>query len=131
MQRHIILLPMRGSPRILPAASASSLVAQIEDLVGGHFVATPAVEWLGDRHHLAVLARAMVGTETNANTLAGRVLGVPMHGPCVLARRPDDDRSFFREGRPDDRRAVPFETQQARAVLAALGSEIEGMHHAS
>lgn len=130
MQRHVILLPMRGSPRLLPAASANSLVAQIEDLVGGHFVAIPAVEWLGDRHHLAVLAHPRAGTDASANALAGRVLGVLTHGPVVLARRPDDDRSFFREERPGDRRAVPFETPQARAVLAALGSEIEGMHHA-
>lgn len=129
-QRHLILLPMRGAPRLLPAASSPSLRVQVEDLCGGHVVSTPAPEWRGDRHRLVLIAHPRVGTEASSNALAGRVLGVPMHGPCVLARRPADDGQLYREPRPGDRFALPLETAEAREILADLGREIEEMHHA-
>lgn len=119
---------MQGAPRLLPAASRASLEDQLEDLCGGRTTAIPAPEWLGDRHHLVVAAHPRVGTSASANALAGRVLGVPMHGPCVLARRPLDDSDLYRAERAGSRRFVPLDTAAARAVLADLGREIERMH---
>lgn len=121
---------MQGPPRILPAASSLSLRDQIEDLVGGHAVAIPVPEWLGDRHGAVVVAHPQIAFPSRANALAGRVLGAPAHGPCVLARRVADESAGYRAERPGERFALPFDDAQARAVLADLGREIEEMHDA-
>ena len=126
--RHIILIPMGGAPRLLPAASNTSLLDQLEDLVGGHVSAIPAPEWLGDRHHAVVACHPQVGIASRANALAGRVLGVPMHGPCVLLRRPIDDSDLYRQERESSRRFTAFDSNSAREALASLGREIEQMH---
>lgn len=126
--RNLVLVPMQGAPRIMPAASRVSIEDQLEDLCGGRTTAIPAPEWLGDRHHVVVASHPRVGTQANANALAGRVLGVPMHGPCVLLRRPLDDSDLYRTERAGSRRYSPFDDAAARAVLASLGEEIERMH---
>lgn len=126
MSRNVILIPMRGAPRILPAAVA--LRDQLEDLCGGSVVSVLATEWRGDRHEVALALHPQVGTDANANALAGRLLGVPVHGPAVLARRPVQGTPPLGAWNPSDRILVPLETEDARSVLAALGEEIERMH---
>ena len=119
---------MHGAPRLLPAASVVSILDQVEDMCGGRVSVVPAPEWRGDKHRVVLASHPQAGSASRANPLAGRVLGVPVYGPCVLARAPARDGDLYRAESRGTRRFVAFDTQGARAVLASLGEEVEAMH---
>ena len=113
-----ILLPLRGEPSII--AAERSLYEQANRVCGGIVTQIPASEWKQDRFH-AMIASVQPKTEdAPVNALASKVFGGPVHGTCILAKRPARDEDMYGTPHRADRYMQPFDPQTAREALASL-----------
>ena len=126
--RNIILLPIGGAPRVV-AADRSIFDQACKFAKADSVSQIPCSLWMADKFRVALAAPAVVGTDRNANALASKVFGSPVHGDCILCRRPEKDEDMYGLPHRSDRYLRPFDSDTASSVLAALGKTIEDMHH--
>ncbi len=119
-ERCVIDIPLGSPPRIV--AAERSLFDQACRLCG-HVQSVsqiPCPEWMSDKFRAMLAAPAVVGTARNVNALASKVFGAPMHGSCVLCRRPAKDEDMYGMPRSSDRYMQAFDAETAREALAVL-----------